>query len=115
MGIIDLIVLGCGLYILYHTYTMVKEQVIPEGVLLNKGVTIPKDADVSGFIEIMKWKAVAVGVSCCASGICGLLTSYIQGSVIRYVSWIVSILFFVVLVYFMWNLRKAQKNYLHLK
>ena len=112
MSIIDALVFGCGLYILYHTYIMKRDAVIPKGVMINKDMIVPKDADVAGFILDMFWKGIVVGLCACFSGIFGLISAKITD--LQNIATIISFAFFGVLVVFVVMLKKAQKKYLHI-
>ncbi len=112
MSIIDALVFGCGVYILYHTYIMKRDGVIPIGVMLNKDMIVPKDADVAGFILDMFWKGIMVGLCACFSGILGILSMKITQ--LQIVATIFSFVFFGILVIFIVFLKKAQKKYLHI-
>lgn len=112
MSIIDALVFGCGLYILYHTYIMKRDGEIPKGVMINKDMNIPKDADVAGFILDMYWKGIIVGICACFSGIIGILSVEMTG--LQMFATIFSFVFFGVLVVFIVLLKKAQKKFLHI-
>lgn len=113
MSIIDALVFGCGIYILYHTYIMKRDGVIPKGVMINKDMVIPKDADVAGFILDMFWKGIFVGVCACFSGILGIVSAEVAS--LQWMATIFSFVFFGVLVVFIVFLKKAQKKFLHIK
>lgn len=112
MSIIDALVFGCGLYILYHTYIMKRDGVIPKGVMITKDMVVPKDADIAGFIMDMYLKGMIVGVCACFSGIFGILS--VRFTQLQSATFLVSCAFFGVLVVFIIFLKKAQKKYLHL-
>jgi len=112
MGIIDAIVFCCGIYMLYQTYIMRRDGVIPQGFYINKDMTIPKDADIAGFILDMYWKGIIAGVSACVSGILGLVSAEMAG--LQLFATIFSFVFFGILVIFMIVLKKAQKKFLHI-
>ena len=112
MSIIDALVFGCGIYILYHTYIMKRDGVIPIGVMLNKDMIVPKDADVAGFILDMFWKGIIVGLCACFSGIIGILSVKIAS--LQMIATIFSFVFFGILVVFIVFLKKAQKKFLHI-
>ena len=112
MSIIDGLVFCCGIYILYHTYIMKRDGVIPKGVMINKDMVIPKDADVAGFILDMFWKGILVGLCACFSGIIGILS--VRITQLQIVATIFSFVFFGILVLFIVVLKKAQKKYLHI-
>ncbi len=112
MSIIDAIVFGCGIYILYHTYIMKRDGVIPKGVMINKDMIIPKDADIAGFIMDMYLKGIIVGLCACFSGIFGILS--VRFTQLQAATVLVSAAFFGVLIVFIVFLKKAQKKYLHI-
>ena len=112
MSIIDALVFGCGIYILYHSYIMRRDGSIPIGVMLNKDMIVPKDADVAGFILDMFWKGILVGLCACFSGIIGILS--VRITQLQIVATIFSFVFFGILVLFIVVLKKAQKKYLHI-
>ena len=112
MSIIDALVFGCGIYILYHTYIMKRDGVIPIGVMINKDMAVPKDADVAGFILDMFWKGIMVGLCACFSGIIGILSVKITS--LQIIATIFSFVFFGILVVFIVFLKKAQKKFLHI-
>ncbi len=113
MSIIDALVFGCGIYILYHTFIMKRDGVIPQGVMINKDMTIPKNADVAGFILYMFWKGIIVGVCACISGCLGILSVKITS--LQMAATCFCFIFFAVLIIFIVLLKKAQKKYLHIK
>ena len=112
MSIIDALVFGCGLYIMYHSYIMKRDGVIPVGVMVNKDMIISKDADVAGFILNMFWKGIAVGCCACFSGVIGIISVKIVP--LQIVATIFSFVFFGILIVFIISLKKAQKKYLHI-
>lgn len=112
MSIIDALVFCCGIYILYHTYIMKRDGLIPKGVMINKDMVIPKDADVAGFILDMFWKGIVVGLSACVSGMIGILS--VKVTALQMFATIFSFVFFGILIVFIVFLKKAQKKFLHI-
>lgn len=112
MSIIDALVFGCGIYVLYHSYIMRRDGIIPIGVMLNKDMKVPKDADVAGFILDMFWKGIAVGLCACTSGILGILS--VKITQLQIIATIFSFLFLGILIVFIVFLKKAQRKYLHI-
>ncbi|MBR5597678.1 MAG: hypothetical protein IKW30_09770 [Lachnospiraceae bacterium] len=112
MSIVDVMVLGSGIYILYHTFIMKRNNEIPKGIMIAKDMVLPKDADVAGFILDMYLKGIIVGLSACISGVFGLLS--VKITQLQSIAAIVSFAFFGVLVAFIVFLKKAQKKYLHI-
>ena len=112
MSIIDALVIGYGLYIIYHTYIMKRDGIIPKGVMINRGMIIPKDADIAGFILDMYFKGIFVGLCACFSGVFGILS--VRFTQLQNVAALVCFAFFGVLIVFIVFLKKAQKKYLHI-
>ena len=112
MSIIDALVFGCGIYILYHTYIMKRDGIIPIGVMLNKDMMVPRDADVAGFILDMFWKGILVGICACLSGIIGILS--VRITQLQMIATVFCFVFFGILVVFIVFLKKAQKKFLHI-
>ena len=112
MSIIDALVFGCGIYIIYHSYIMKRDGVIPRGIILNKEIQLPKDADIAGFILDMYFKGIFVGVCACISGIFGILSA--RFTQLQSAATIVSFAMFGILVVFIFFLKKAQKKFLHI-
>lgn len=112
MSVIDVLLFGCGIYIMYHSYIMKRDGIIPTGVMLSNGMKIPQDADVAGFILYMSGKGMIVGGLACLSGLFGILSVRITS--LQIVVTIFSLVFFVVFIAFIVALKKAHKKYLHI-
>ena len=112
MSVIDALLFGCGIYIMYHSYIMKRDGVIPTGVMLSSGMIIPQDADVAGFILHMYGKGMIVGALACLSGLVGILSVRITS--LQIIVTIFSLIFFVVFIAFIMALKKAHKKYLHI-
>ena len=91
---------------------MKRDGIIPIGVMLNKDMIVPKDADVAGFILDMFWKGIIVGLCACIGGILGILS--VKITQLQIVATIFSFVFFGVLIIFIVFLKKAQKKFLHI-
>jgi hypothetical protein len=112
MSAVDILIICCGIYILYQAVVMKTKGEIPEGVLITKGTQIPAGADVAGFIQDMLWKTVLLGLLACGSGAFSLLAD--QMASLSLFSAVVTLVFCVILVVFIVWTRKAQKKYLGL-
>ena len=112
MSIIDAMVFCCGIYMLYQTFIMRRDGVIPTGFYINKDMEIPKDADVAAFILDMYWKGVIAGVSACVSGILGLLSTRMEG--LQIFATLFCFVMVIILIVFIVFLKKAQNKFLHI-
>ena len=113
MSFIDGLFICCGIYIVYQSFTMKKDGRIPEGLMINKGTIIPKDADIIGFILFMYWKGIITGIAACISGLLGVLsTNRVElqtVSIFGYFGFVAVITWFIIF------LKKAHHKYLHIK
>lgn len=112
MSFIDALFVCCGIYIVYQSFIMQKDGYIPEGLMINKGTVLPKDADVAGFILFMYWKGIIAGIAACISGILGILSVdmvWLQtAAIIGYFGFVAVIVWFIIF------LKKAHRKYLHI-
>lgn len=113
MSFIDALFIGCGFYIIYQSYTMKKDGFIPEGVMLNKGTILPKDADIPGFILSMFWKGIITGIAAAISGALGILS--VNTPALQWIAIIGYFTFVAVVIWFIVYLKIAHRKYLHIK
>ena len=110
-GIMDFLILGAGLYIFYSWYLLQYKGEIKEGVLVPQGYA-KRCKDLDGFRSFIGPKVLALGiVSLLSGGIC-LYSDYVK-SVSSYIYLGVTALFFIVLIWFITQTKKAQKLYFY--
>lgn len=109
MNIFDLLILGCGIYLVYSALTMKKTGKIAAGVLLSKDVDADKIKDKAGFIQYMFSKLLGLGILTCVAGAWGLIAPKLNAS-----GWVTLIgwgCYMVCLVLFAVSANKAKKKF----
>ena len=107
-ALMDLIVLGCGVYILYAYYLLVVKNEIKQGVLVPQKTDTKKCKDFEGYKKFMAPKVLIFGISACASGGLGLFQDYVA-PVNAYLYVGLFVVFFAVMVWFLMSTKKAEK------
>lgn len=105
-ALIDFIMVGAGLYLLYAWYLLKFKSVIREGVLVQAG-TAKKCKDLEGYRRYMSPKVLIFALCAIASGALGLYSDFVKPiNSILYLGFM--LLFFVVLILFVRFTKKAQ-------
>ena len=110
MGVIDVLIIAYGLYIVYQAFSMKRSRQIPEGIFIAKGLKISEKADVDGYIDYLGPKAVVLGIMGFLCGTLGMLAqSYPEYNWLSIVGYL---LFLIALVLFMAASLKARSKFL---
>lgn len=112
MSVFGVFMLAWGAYTMAQVNQMKKRGEVPKGIMIGKNATIPRGADVAGFIKDMYAKGMLIGVLGCIMGISDMIKE--MYSLPQIVSTIVYVVFFASLVVFGICLKKAQKKFLHM-
>lgn len=109
-SIIDLIVLGCGIYSLYTVYEMKKTGEIKTGWLISNQIDIKSCNDKAGYIDYISSRTIILGIIIIIYGAIGSINSFVVElpSFLIYGSMIV---FFICLIWFAISSSKANKIY----
>lgn len=105
----DLIFVGAGLYIFYSCYLMKTTGEIKKELLMNKEVNLKKCRDLEGYKVFILPKLLIFGIACFLDGIAGLVNTYVQP--LGTVYYVVSAVFFAVLVWYVMQSRKGLKMF----
>ena len=109
--IFDIVVLACGVYLIWAAITMKRNRTIP-GIMLSKGAEISKTADTEGFLNYMFCPTLMMGIIGSISGLLGVaMIYYPQIGMIQFIVLIIT--FIMLIVYGHMNI-KAQKKFLGL-
>lgn len=109
-GIMDLIVVGGGIYVLYQYVIMVTSRQLKSSLLLPKDLNIKKCRDVEGYINYVGLKQLIFGIVALVCGIIGLIQDYTQTfGTIWYMGAIV--VFLVVAIWYSMAIKTAIKLY----
>lgn len=76
MGLMDGMIVLCGVYILYLSFVMIRSGEVKENALMPKDVNVKKCKDAAGFIRYMKAKQLLLGIFAVISGAIGLAQDY---------------------------------------
>ena len=109
-GLMDLIVLGCGVYMLYAYYLLMFKNEIKKGVLLPQNQDPRKCKDFDGYRKYVGPKALACGIVAVISGGIGLYQDYV-GPVNSILYEVFFVLFIVVIVWLIVGLKKGEKKF----
>ncbi len=106
-GIVDILMVGAGCYILYSWYLLKFKNEIREGVLVQQGEA-KKCKDIEGYKNYIAPKLLVFALCALASGGLGLYSDYVQ-PVNNYLYLGLTVIFFIVLVVFVRYTKKAQE------
>ncbi len=70
---IDIMVVICGVYVVYQYIMMIRTEQIRENMLLPKDINIKKCKDVQGYIKSIGPKQLAFGIAATVCGIVGII------------------------------------------
>ena len=108
-GFIDIIVICVGVYGFYSWYMLVKKHEIKKTLLLGGSVTPEQCIDIEGFAKYMGTKLLILSADLLIFGAISAYNSYVAE--VGLVLWIAMAIFFVVIVWYCFHLRKADGLY----
>lgn len=106
----DVIMLGCGAYILYAYYLLMFKNEIKKGVLTSNMTDPARCRDLEGYKKYMGVRVLAFGLVALASGVIGLYQDYVA-PLNHYVYLAFFILFFTVMFWFVRCVKKAERRF----
>ncbi|WP_099468288.1 hypothetical protein [Konateibacter massiliensis] len=109
-GIIDGIILACGVYMLYSAYLMKTKGELKVGWLVSKNVNLQKSKDLPGYINYMYPRVLFFAVCTLIYSVVGLYSSYYAA--LGMIQTVTFGGFFVIVVWFAYVSTKASKKYL---
>ncbi len=110
-GIMDFLIIGAGIYILYSWYLLMYKGEIKEGVLVSQGWA-KKCKDLDGYRKFIGTKLLALAVVAFLSGGVCLYSDYVK-PVPSSIYLGVTALFFIVLIWFITQTKKAQTQFFY--
>ena len=110
-SLMDFLIIGAGVYIFYSWYLLKFKGVIKEGVLVPQGWAT-RCKDLEGYRSFISSKLLALGIVALVSGGISLYSDYVQ-QINTYIYLGVTAVFFVVLIWFVTQTKKAQKLYFY--
>jgi hypothetical protein len=113
MGIISLIILGAGLFVLYSWYNMAFNGVISESLFLGKQYDVNKIKDKDGFIKKASPVSLCLGI---VTTICGTIASlrhymFPDNELLAFLDPISNVIVFAAIIWFGIYTRKLKNKY----
>ena len=110
MGLMDGMIVLCGVYVLYLSIAMIRSGQIRENALIPKDLNVKKCRDTAGFIKYMQGKQLLLGACAVISGAIGLAQDY--GKMHSPALYLGSIVIFIVcVVWYCVAIKKAVKRF----
>lgn len=109
MMLLDIVMIGFGVYMLYATVIMIKKREINQNILVSKDVNVKDCKDKEGYINYMTPRLFIFSVVVLLNGILGIMNTKLRTLDMVYV--VVLGLTFITFVFFIISLRKAYKKY----
>ena len=114
MSVMDVIVLGAGVYVLYGWFMLMFRGEIRQGLMIPKDVR-PKDCkDFEGFKSYMGIRSLILGILAVANGAMGLYQDYVQ-PVPPTIYWIMFGAFLIFLIWYAYCSKQALKLFFGIK
>ena len=110
MGMLDIIMLLAGVYVLYGWYLLQFKGEIKQGLLIPKDMDPGRCKDFEGFRKATSLPVLLTGLVALASGGIGLYQDYVA-MLPAVLYWVSFVLFLGVLVWYMIVAKKAMKKY----
>lgn len=105
----DILVAGCGVYVLYAYYVMRMKGEVKEKLLLSEGTKISKCKDKDAYIRFMLPRLLFFGIVTTIGGVIGILNSYSNFLGMGYLA--VLAVFLAAVIWFGISVRKAVKTF----
>ena len=112
-GMLDLIVLGAGIYILYGWFALKTKGDLKSGILLPKNVDPKQCTDLKGYSDYMGPRTLILGIIAVVDGAIGLYQDYVR-PINQIVYWVSFSVFLIALIWFAVCSKKALKKYFNL-
>lgn len=107
-ALIDVMIVGCGIYIIYLYAMMVKTREIKESILMPKGLEGKKCKDPDGYIRFIGVKQLLFGIIAVISGGIGLAQD-LTSAVGLPVYMVMVVVFLGYIVWYCVQIKKAEK------
>lgn len=106
---LDIMIVGCGIYLVYCWYLLMFKNEVKQGVLLPNKSTAPC-RDMEGYKKTIGKKLLLFAITALAAGGLGLYSDYVK-PVNSYLYMGLTLVFLLVLIFFIRSAKKAEKEY----
>ena len=110
LSFMDIIIIGCGLYLLYGYYLLMAKNEIKTGLILSKGADPSKCKDLEGYKKYIGPKLLLFAIGAIVCGSIGPIQTYVF-PIPMPVYWIVYVLFLGVLIWFAKAAKEGEKRF----
>lgn len=108
-SLLDILVLGCGLYCIYLSYKMKVKGSISNPILFSNPVKAAQCKDKEGYIAYMLPRMLLFGVFTTLYGAAGLVNTYVGKLGMVYA--VFTLAFLIALIWFFTGARKAYRKF----
>lgn len=108
-NMLDILVLGCGLYAMYSAYVLRQEGKIVRTFLVFKDTDLDSCKDLQGYANYMSPKLWTLGIVMTVYSLISLANTYVVQ--INTLFWLMMAAFLVVLFWYGMEAKKAMKKY----
>ncbi|MBO5474764.1 MAG: hypothetical protein J6A08_13425 [Lachnospiraceae bacterium] len=112
-GLIDILFLGCGIYLIYTACMAKKNGTIATNVMLDKNTNEKSIKDKNGYIEYMYKKIIAAGALIVVSGVVNLINDYYISSMA--LNWIGILLILAAIVVYIVAYKNGRRIYIEMR
>ncbi len=108
--LIDVLVLACGIYMIYQYIMLLRTRVLRQNMLMPKDLQVNKCKDVEGYIQVMGPKMLVFGIAAIVTGGLDMFQDAfgVYGSIL---SLIVMVVFVVLCFWYGFASRKAIRRF----
>lgn len=110
-SILDIMILACGLYMLYSAYLMKSRGELKSGWLVSKNINLSNSRDVPGYINYMYSKVIIFSIATIIYAGIGIFNTYVYD--IMTIQFLGFGVFFIFVIWFAVCSMKATKKYLY--
>lgn len=107
--LMDVLVIGCGVYVIYAYYLLKTKGELKEKLLLSDDIKFNKCKDKPGYINYMSPRLLIFGIVCILCGAIGVLNDYTQFMGMGYVA--VMVTFLAIVIWFAIIVKKSVKMF----
>lgn len=108
-SLVDILIVGSGIYLLYCWYLLVFRNTVKEGILIPPN-SVKKCRDMEGYKKFMGIRLLIFALSAVLSGAVGLYSDYVKlMNSMQYL--IITGIFFMILIWFTTQIKRGEREY----
>ena len=108
-SLVDILIVGSGIYLLYCWYLLVFRDTVKEGILIPPN-SMKKCRDMEGYKKFMGIRLMIFALSAVLSGAVGLYSDYVKPMhSMQYL--MITGIFFMILIWFTTQIKRGEREY----